>query len=191
MLKILFGLILVTAAYLFYPNPLFQRGIYLFGGIALAMGWVNQTVRKGISVAVDMRRGRGFPGENLSLTLKIKNESIVPVFWCGVRQTFSEGIGAFCEQWVLSLHPHSQREIKMAFRGQRRGVYPIPRTQVVLGDAWGFHESALNYDFSEQIVIYPSVDPVVGLTLDRHLPLGPHTRRFGLHEDPARLRGCR
>ncbi|HEX2952508.1 MAG TPA: DUF58 domain-containing protein, partial [Bacillota bacterium] len=46
-------------------------------------------------------------------------------------------------------------------------------------------------DFSEQIVIYPSVDPVVGLTLDRHLPLGPHTRRFGLHEDPARLRGCR
>lgn len=176
---------------LILPGPFFQRIIYFFIGLALWVRQANRIVDNNLSVRADTLRSRGFVGEDLSLTLKVGNPTGFPVFWCTVRQSFPEGIGGFCGRWALALDAREEKDIKVSFCGQRRGIFELPGTRVVHGDAWGIKESVRDFKFEHRIIIYPSISPVGGEWIKRHLPLGQQKITFGLHEDPARLRGCR
>jgi uncharacterized protein (DUF58 family) len=79
----------------------------------------------------------------------------------------------------------------MAFYPSRRGIYPLPDTRLTIGDPFGIREINLNVALLDKVIIYPPLFQVIGLNLNRHLPLGRATIKFGLHEDPSRLRGCR
>lgn len=191
MLKYFAVLIPIIGVAFLLPSSVYQRGLFLIIGLGLVILWSNRAARKGFAIEADLSRFRGFPGEELSLILKLSNSSRFPIFWCTIRQTFPAGIGAFCEQRVVSLRPKEKKELKMTVSGQRRGIFEIPQTKAILGDAVGIETVDMFFEFQKRMVIYPPIDPIFGLSLERHLPMGPFMKRFGLHEDPARLRGCR
>ncbi|HHZ19105.1 MAG TPA: DUF58 domain-containing protein [Firmicutes bacterium] len=180
-----------TGVVLFLPGPLFQRMLYFLLGLVLWVRRANRIVGEKIVVQVDTLHSKGFVGDDLFLTLKVANPTGFPVFWCTVRQSFPEGIGGFCQRWALALDAREKKELKVGFRGQRRGIFPVPDVRLTHGDAWGITEKSRDFKFTEQIIIYPAISPVAEEWIERHLPLGRQKIIFGLHEDQARLRGCR
>ena len=110
-----------TGVVLFLPGPLFQRMLYFLLGLVLWVRRANRIVGEKIVVQVDTLHSKGFVGDDLFLTLKVANPTGFPVFWCTVRQSFPEGIGGFCQRWALALDAREKKELKVGFRGQRRG----------------------------------------------------------------------
>ncbi len=131
-----------TGVVLFLPGPLFQRMLYFLLGLVLWVRRANRIVGEKIVVQVDTLHSKGFVGDDLFLTLKVANPTGFPVFWCTVRQSFPEGIGGFCQRWALALDAREKKELKVGFRGQRRGIFPVPDVRLTHGDAWGITEKA-------------------------------------------------
>ncbi len=180
-----------SLASLLFPVPVLRRSFYITGAVWLAVNWGRRETLRKLRIDLDLNRGCGFPGDDLFLVLHLANRSFFPLPWLAVYQSFPEQLGAGREQFLVSLGPRAKKKKTIVFRGYRRGIYPLPALRVAFGDVWGIDEASFLQRWTERVVIYPRVVPVYGLSLQRHLPFGPHRMSFGLHEDPSRLRGCR
>jgi uncharacterized protein (DUF58 family) len=185
------SIVILGVIAIFSAVPSSYRALYLGLGLLLLVQWGLRDNTKKIKVTKDLSGSSGFAGTELFLQIQLFNRSWFPIFWCTVMECFPEQLGARIVQALVSLPPRGQKVIRMTFYPQRRGIYPVPDTKLAFGDPFGLKEVNLNITAPEKIIIYPPLFQVIGLNLNRHLPLGHKTIMFGLHEDPSRLRGCR
>jgi uncharacterized protein (DUF58 family) len=167
------------------------RVFYLALGVLGLVWWGLRVNFMKITIHEDISGSSGFAGTKLFLKIRIANPGCFPVFWGVLTKSFPETLGTGFEQALISVAPHGQTEVQLAFYPRRRGIYPVPETRLTFGDPFGFREIVLKSTPPDQIVIYPQILPVVGLELNRHFPLGQNRVVFGLHDDPCRPRGCR
>ncbi len=191
MISLIVFIVILGLIAIFSTDPNAYRALYLGLGVLLLIQFGLRDSVKRIKITKDLSGGSGFAGTELYLKLQLFNQSWFPLFWCTVIECFPEQLGARVVQTLISLLPHGQKEIRMTFYPQRRGVYSLPDTKITFGDPFGLKEINLNLSSPDKIIIYPPLFQVIGLNLNRHLPLGHKTIMFGLHEDPSRLRGCR
>ncbi|HEX3044628.1 MAG TPA: DUF58 domain-containing protein [Bacillota bacterium] len=186
-----FFLILLGLFAIFSGIPVLYRALFLGIGVLVGVRWGSMAAGKKVQVNRDLTQGSGFSGTDLVMEVQLKNLSRLPVYWLLLRHSFSEQLGATYQENVVTLPRKGVREVKMMFRGQRRGIYEAPETQITVGDPLGLGERSFTHNLRERIVIYPPLLTLEGFQLRRRLPWGEHRIMFGLHEDPSRLRGCR
>jgi len=184
-------LLILGLSLLFSLASGFHQALY-FGLVLVLLVWfgVRDTARK-IALKEDLTGGAGFAGTELFLKVQLYNPSWFPVFWCQVSRAFSAELGANFSQTLVSLRPYGKADIQMMLYPERRGVYHVPDLKLALGDPFGWKEHNLSIASPEKIIVYPPLFPITGMNLTRHLPWGQTRLLFGMHEDPARLRGCR
>jgi uncharacterized protein (DUF58 family) len=186
-----FFLILLGLFAIFSGIPVLYRILFLGIAVLIGVSWSATTAGKRVRINRDLSQGSGFSGTDLVMSVRINNLSRFPVYWLLLRHSFSEQLGATYQENVVTLPRKGAREIKIKFRGERRGIFEAPETQITVGDLLGLGEQSYRHDLRERIVIYPPLITLEGFQLRRRLPWGEHRIMFGLHEDPARLRGCR
>jgi uncharacterized protein (DUF58 family) len=189
--KVIVAIVFLALIALFTGSPSSYQALYISLGLLLLVWWGLRSNLKKIKVSKDLSGSSGFAGTELSLDLQLANPSRFPIFWCTVTEPFPEQLGAEIIQALVSLPSRSRKKVTMKFHPRRRGIYSIPETKLTIGDPFGLKEINIIISYHEKITIYPRLFPVVGLNLNRHLPLGQKKITFGLHEDPSRLRGCR
>lgn len=187
----IFFLIFMGLFAIFSGIPVLYRALFLGIAVLIGVRWGSMAAGKQVRVSRDLTQGSGFSGTDLVMSVQLTNPSRLPVYWLLLRHSFPEQLGATYQENVVTLPRKGAREIYLGFRGERRGIYEAPGTQITTGDPLGLGEKFYSHDPRERIVIYPPLLTLEGFQLRRRLPWGEHRIMFGLHEDPARLRGCR
>ncbi|MCL6590470.1 MAG: DUF58 domain-containing protein [Firmicutes bacterium] len=187
----IFFLILLGLCAVFSGIPVLYRALFLGLAVLIGISYSSAASGKRIRISRDLTQGSGFSGADLVMSAQFTNLSRFPVYWLLVRHSFPEQLGAVYQENLLTLPRKGIREIKIRFRGVRRGIFEAPLTQITLGDPLGLAEKSYSHNPRERIVIYPPLLTLEGFQLRRRLPWGEHRIMFGLYEDPDRLRGCR
>ncbi|NLY90633.1 MAG: DUF58 domain-containing protein [Firmicutes bacterium] len=164
--------------------------LYMLTGLLLVIRWGRRRVVEKLRVVREVTNGKGFVGDDLTVTIRLVNPTFFPVFWCVVYHSFSE-VSADRMKSLLSLPPRRRKEFAIKIHAERRGIYALPPTQLLLGDPWGLTELQLMVTGEERLIVFPSLRPLRGLALPRRMPIGPYRLYCNLYEDPTRLQGSR
>jgi uncharacterized protein (DUF58 family) len=164
--------------------------LYLLSGLLLVNWWSQKTVAKRIRVEREVTSGKGFVGDELTVTIRVANPTCFPVAWGTLYHSFSQ-LSTDRSHLLFSLASGGQKMFSIGLVGQRRGIYDLPPSRLRLGDPWGLTEKEITATGEERIIVFPSVLPLQGLTLSPRMPWGPHRFPYSTDEDPTRLQGCR
>lgn len=138
---------------------------------------------------------RAFPGEDVSVRLRVRNSSLLPLPWAELRDTVpptltQNGPPAH----AASFFPRGEREVVYGVRCHRRGSYQLGPLAVRSGDILGLREVEIALPESSRLIVYPRVHPLGHLGLPTHSALALLPALSSLLEDTSRvvsLRGYR
>ena len=145
-----------------------------------------------LEVSVDLSTDRLFPGELLSLTVKLENRKLLPVF-TGL-ELHSPALLADEKQLPLNgetrlLSFEKSRRI-WHVTARKRGVAPLGEIRIASGDLLGLHRRIKTVTDSREIIVYPRRGEFQPLNI-------PFQEFFGINaskgpvEDPAWYAGTR
>jgi uncharacterized protein (DUF58 family) len=151
---------------------------------ALSHVWVQRSRR---SLSVDRRFvDRAFYGDRVTVTLQVRNTSVLPVPWLQLHESLPVRLTALAHyRQVLSLRSRENRRLLYTFRCGQRGYYPIGPLTLRTGDLLGMVRQRQGRVSEHRIIVYPRVVSMQKLGL----PTRPS--RVPLFEDPARVMGVR
>ena len=141
-----------------------------------------------------------FPGEKLSLSLRLVNAKLLPLPWVEVDQQLpaftavSTDAGTPQESRLshsTSLSWYSRVTWRHELTLPRRGRYVFPPVRVTSGDILGLYPRRIEDPGPEQVTVYPRIYPVRRLTIPRSDASGDLVGVASLQEDPTRTRSLR
>ncbi len=146
---------------------------------------------------------RAFLGEEITLTLEVRNAKALPVL-LEIEDAFPGELPiSGCEKalnpitkiyelrsfWLPAPFQRLQREFRIACT--QRGYHTFGPALVTTGDALGLFTTRAQVPQRDRLIIYPRVYPVLTVPLPGKQPLGDRTSRQPLFEDPLRVAGVR
>ncbi|MBN1857152.1 MAG: DUF58 domain-containing protein [Dehalococcoidia bacterium] len=167
--------------------------------IGISMAWSRLALRR-VHCERTLSTKSLFPGEELTLTLRLVNAKALPLPWVEVNQvlpsrlTAQDGEPSSLEgvlQRTASLPWYSRITWHERVRAERRGFYVIPPLTVTSGDVLGLYPRQRSDAPEETVVVYPHIYPVHHLSLPRTDASGDLLGKVSLQEDPTRMRGIR
>jgi uncharacterized protein (DUF58 family) len=167
--------------------------------IGTSMAWSRLALRR-VHCERTLSTSSLFPGEELTITLRLVNAKLLPLPWVEVNQalptrlvatTNKEGFPEGGIQRTASLPWYSRITWREHIRADRRGCYTIPPLTVTSGDVLGLYPRERKNAAEETVVVYPRIYPVHRLTVPRTDASGGLLGRVSLQEDPTRMRGIR
>ena len=164
---------------------------YLFAGVYIfSRLWAGRTFKR-LSISRAFVN-RAFPGEQIPVTLTLKNRSILPVPWLTLHETLPLGLAwpTFYQQATF-FGGKSSQTYKYSLTAQKRGYYQVGPLQLETGDVLGFAPRFNNRMESSHLIVYPRVVPINRLNLPTHSPQVILTTPTPLFQDPSRLTGVR
>jgi uncharacterized protein (DUF58 family) len=188
-LRLLTLILLVIAALL--RSEIFFYLLYVLISFQVAAWlWVRTAVRK-----LNWRRelpAAAFPGEPITITLRVQNRSLLPVPWLMIYESLPPTLypppGV---RRVLALGVHEERNLTYTIQASRRGLYTIGPLRLQTGDVFGLREQPLAGGAVDTLTIFPEVVPLPDLGLPAALPFGAQPFAQSLFTDPARPSGVR
>ena len=146
---------------------------------------------------------RAFPGERLSLTLRLANDKLLPVPWVEVRDPVPEGI--FPEEkhqapahtgyvnLIRSTHLawYERTTWPLEFKAPARGYYRLGPARLSSGDIFGFYPVEKQEERFDSFIVYPKLYTLPEMGLPPERPFGELKGRERIFEDPARIAGVR
>ena len=136
--------------------------------------WAEGSLKK-LDFGMDGKDICGFPGDELSLPVRISNDKLLPVVWlsadlgigedeCVAPKDGSEAVFS----WIM---PRQKLSWDEPLKALRRGVLRIPSADLVSGDGFGLAWTASTVKLSEdmEIYVFPSILPVDITVLTRRL----------------------
>ncbi len=167
--------------------------IILWFDLAIALlSWI--VPRRTLSRLGIERRGvdRAFCDEEVPVTLRITNRSVLPVPWLEIQ----EGIPTELRErghvdHVVALGPLAQTSVTYRLQCRRRGWYTVGPARLRTSDVFGFGERIRIPATTDRLIVYPRIVPLslLGLpTRSALVALPTRTLRF---EDPTRITGVR
>lgn len=146
-----------------------------------------------------------FPGEEVQVTIDVKNNKLLPVSWLKIRDPWPKAIGPVELDILISSHlPHIgtlhnvyslrwfekiRRNYILKFR--KRGAYRVGPANLESGDMFGIYENNKKIHFSEYLTVFPELIPIEELNLPADDPFGDRKSRRKIFEDPSRPMGIR
>lgn len=174
--------------------------VFIAGNVA---SFWSKHVLDGLRFERVLPEDHAFPGERLSLTLRLSNDKLLPVPWVEVRDPVPEGI--FPEEKHQSpAHPgyvnlirsthlswYERTNWPLEFRAPARGYYRLGPARVSSGDIFGFYPVERQEESYDSFVVYPKLYTLPELGLPPERPFGELKGRERIFEDPARIAGLR
>jgi len=141
-----------------------------------------------------------FPGEPLTITLRLVNAKPLPLPWVEVNQPLPPLLTA---PDGPDLPPVTELDhstslswyARVTWRHQltlpRRGRYLLPPVTITSGDVLGLYPRQIEDPGPTEVTVYPRIYPVRKLTIPRSDSSGDLIGASSLQEDPTRTRGLR
>ena len=167
--------------------------------IGVSMAWSRLALRR-VHCERTLSTRSLFPGEELTLTLRLVNAKPLPLPWVEVSQALPAQLATTSDrdsmpegslQRTASLPWYSRITWHERVLANHRGCYAIPPITVTSGDILGLYPRQRKDAAEETVVVYPRIYPVHHLTLPRTDASGDLLGRVSLQEDPTRMRGIR
>jgi uncharacterized protein (DUF58 family) len=199
-------------------------GVFLFlpaisiigvtGLLAFGLGWISgHYALTGVSYERTLVPRRLFPGDEAQLTVRIRNEKILPLawfvvtdpFWLGIIRghrrltdllTFSEGVELTgdMEHGLVTrggVGPFQELVQSYGITALQRGVYALGPARVESGDPFGLFPHEQTMGTRDEIIVYPKVYRSSDIELAFREAIGDVEVRRALLEDPILIAGSR
>lgn len=172
-------------------SELFFYMLYVVVGLQLlARLWLRRSVNR-----LTWRRqapSAAFPGEQMTVELEIKNNSLLPIPWVSLNESIPPTLrNPPMIREVLSLGAGERRMLSYTLIGRQRGYYRLGPLSIRTGDVLGLGERAVTGQERDALTIYPKVLALAELGLPASLPYGTLAATQRLFTDPARPAGVR
>ncbi len=133
-----------------------------------------------------------FLGESVSVRLKCKNQSRLPLPWLEFNESIPPEIRVGnAMQQVISLGGRVTESFTYQVQAGRRGYYRLGPLRLTTGDLFGFLPRKHGTLPPNYLTVYPHIVPLSRLGLPSRLPFGAIASQQRLFEDPARPQGVR
>jgi uncharacterized protein (DUF58 family) len=176
----------------------FALGI-VFGGASL---WARYSLRR-VGYRRVMPEDHAFPGESISVTLRLVNRKPLPLTWIETTDTVPEsGVedeplavaaapGSAALQWRTGIAGYGRVDRRISLKCGERGVYTLGPVELQSGDPFGLFVSERRDPASSRFIVYPRTVALPQQTLPTRRPFGERTGGLPVYEDPARVAGIR
>jgi uncharacterized protein (DUF58 family) len=165
--------------------------IYMVVGTFLLGFWWNKRALRHIEITRNYLE-HAFLGEVVSVVLKIKNNSILPILWLEIHEGLSVDLrsGKGLKQ-VFSLGIREEKQINYDLMPRKRGYYPLGPLQISSGDPLGLMQPTQKEFPSSPLTVYPQVVSMPAFGLPSQSPFGTIKHQNPVFEDPSRILGKR
>lgn len=187
---IIFLIVVLIIASMFKISFLFFI-LYLFVAIFLLLQfWTRRSI-----AALTYRRDyepRAFLGEDINVTLTVKNSGKLPLLWTFLREAIPSGLSirtSIAE--VTSFLPNETHTLAYTLHCRRRGYYPLGPLIINSGDLFGLENTQVRSRGLQYLTVYPEIKSIEQLGLPSKSPFGSLRTKQRLFEDPARVGGIR
>ena len=198
-----FPLILAFLGVATTNGPLVGLGLILLLAGFVARTW-SKNVLKRLTYTRIIPEDRAFPGEPLTVTLRVVNDKLLPVPWLEVRDLVPEALPLRDEHLspstshqalYLSRSTHlswyERVSWPLQFEAPARGYYRLGPARFSSGDIFGLFPVERHDDHYDSIVVYPRLYTLPELGLPAERPFGEQKGRERIFEDPGRIAGSR
>ena len=184
----LIGLFVIAA--LLRIDTYFSLVYLLAATYVLGRVWSRQSMKQ----LQTQRRlvSRAFPGETISVELRVLNDGWLPVPWVEMYDSLPVDMASPpYYRRVLTMMPHQERRFDYRLSASKRGYYLIGPMTWRTGDLLGFAPQQTGRHQPETIIVYPRVVSLDSLGLPTRSPLASIAAPTPLFEDPTRVVGVR
>jgi uncharacterized protein (DUF58 family) len=169
---------------------------------------------KGVTGERRLSEQRVFPGEEVTLTLRVVNRKLLPLPWIEIRDEMAAALAApftgtaagtgrdssaeaaerpgfVALSRSTSLHWYSAATFTHRLNSSARGYYPLGPLSVTSGDIFGLHSRSRAQPDIDHLVVYPRTYALAELGIPSLSPLGDAKSELRVFDDPSRLMGVR
>lgn len=147
---------------------------------------------------------RAFLGEEIKLTLELRNRKFLPLTWLTIHDGFPASLpfderpvtvnqatnrGEFYTFWMPNAFQRLTRSYTIACT--ERGYHRFGPARLETGDGFGFFSRQAQLPLEEFFIVYPRLYSVAELNLPSKNPFGGQRAKGHLFEDPMRTVGVR
>lgn len=179
-------------------------GIVLLLVVGVSTIWKNLSLL-GVSYQRHFDRTRVFPGEEVAMNITIQNDKRLPLTWLRFRDQLpvspdlassemslsGELTGQFVLQSVYSMQSRERVQRGVTLRFPVRGYYRLGPVTYESGDIFTLFTREREHNYTDTIIVYPQIWPLVELGLPPKEPFGEVKVHQSLFTDPIRTRGIR
>jgi uncharacterized protein (DUF58 family) len=199
------AIIFLIAGLLAGRNPaMLALGIILLLIVAVSTVWKNLSLW-GVTYEREFDRTRVFPGEPITMTVRVQNRKWLPLTWLRFRDempvppnyedpfvvTQNELTNRYTLQNTFSMQRREQIERQATLRIGTRGFYRIGPVSYESGDIFTLFTIEREHKYLDTLVVYPQIFPLEDLRLPAKEPFGEVKVRQSLFTDPIKTRGIR
>ncbi len=190
-MDISFLIILLFALFILFRVEFIFYIIYVLFGTWLVARWWTGRILHHLEVQ-RIYTDHAFLGEQVPVTLRIRNRSWLPVPWLRVSESvpLTLHVPNFVRR-VVTLPARGETQLTYKLDCRRRGYYPLGPVSFHTGDLFGFAEMQAQESQTDHITVYPRIIPLTRLGISSQLPFGTVRTHQRLFEDPARVIGLR
>lgn len=184
-------------------GPVIGLAIFMMAAGFLAQYWAKH-VLDGVSYERIIPENRAFQGENISVTLRLVNDKMLPVPWIELRDAVPEAALTGDERTAGTGSPgyvHTIRSTHLSWyeriswplelKAVARGHYRVGPARLTTGDVFGFNPVVQEQETHDTYIVYPRVYELPELGLPAERPFGELKGRQRIFEDPGRIAGVR
>jgi uncharacterized protein (DUF58 family) len=175
----------------FFRIEFFFYLLYLLVGVHFfSRLWADRAVQ---GITCERRYvDRAFLGERIPVTLRIRNESIIPLLWLRIHESLPIHLKSpnFYRR-VLSLLPYEERTLTYELSSLRRGYYTIGPLMLTSGDLFGVRDQTKSLATTDTLIVYPRIVALSRLGLPAQAPFGDVPSKQQIFQDPTRMIGVR
>jgi len=146
-----------------------------------------------IDCETGLDRQRVFPGETLTLATRVRNAKMMPVL-AQLSVSFATAFQPADDLTEMkkdcSLLWYQEAGFQWQLTALRRGVYPVGRAELSVGDLFGFYSKKLGAGPPLDVIVYPRLIPLKPVALPRRDFFGIPGSKSPI-EDPVYVYGTR
>lgn len=177
---------------------------FMLAAVAFCRLW-SRFVMDNLSYRRIFHHKRGFPGEDIEVSINILNKKWLPMTWVQVEDEWPTAFAPADESMltpssvpqmsylvnVYSLKWFERVRRKYLLTARNRGIYAAGPAHVVSGDPFSLFERGSKFEKSDILIIYPIIKPIEEFGFDAKDPFGDIRSPQRLFEDPSRTIGIR
>lgn len=172
-------------------DPFIFAVLYLFSGAYILGRWWS---RKAIASLTFSRKfdAHVFIGDRVSVQLKIRNTSRLPLLWARIQESLPVEISrSGSVRRIISFSPRECHQLSYLLEPRYRGYYPIGPAQAQTSDLLGFSRPDIMENQADYIYVFPKIIPLRNTAMSPSSPLGNLKSQQPIFEDPSRPIGKR
>lgn len=183
---------------------LLTLGLILLLVVGISTLWKNLSLM-GVTYEREFDRTRVFPGEPVTMTIRVQNRKFLPLTWLRFRDempvppnyedpfvvTQNELTNRYTLQNTFSMQRREEIERRATLSIGTRGFYRIGPVTYESGDIFTLFTREREHKYLDTLVVYPQIFPLEDLGLPAKEPFGEVKVRQSLFTDPIRTRGIR